>query len=59
MDETLGAILTELAEIRTIQEETKELIQQYTSDLREFGERFEEVLTQLENERRLDRWAED
>jgi len=59
MDETLRAILTELAQIRTIQDETKELVEQYVSDLRDFGERFEEVLTQLENERRLDRWAED
>ena len=51
MDEEL---LIQLTYINTAISQLVDRIDRYDTDLREFAERFEEVMTQLENERRLD-----
>ena len=53
----LEAIVAQLGQISAAQNRLTERVEKYVSDLEEFSQRFEEVVEQLENERRLD-WQE-
>jgi uncharacterized tellurite resistance protein B-like protein len=54
MDKTLEAILIQLGLINTNLTKLAERVEKYAIDLSEFSDRFDEVVTQLEDERRLD-----
>lgn len=55
MDEkVVEAILIQLAQISAEQKTILETVSKITADFQEFAERFDEVVTQLEDERRLD-----
>ena len=54
MDEALLAIVAQLAQITAAQNRLTERLDKFIVDLSEFSERFEDVIENLENERRLD-----
>ena len=59
MDEKLAeAILIQLAQINANISGLNEQITGFVVDLSEFSDRFEEVVTEMENERRIDRLTE-
>ena len=51
----LEAILMQIGQINANITRLADRVEVFTTDLREFSERFEDVVTQLEDERRLDR----
>jgi predicted ATP-grasp superfamily ATP-dependent carboligase len=50
----LEAIVLQLTAIQVAVTKLAETVESYTADLKEFSERFEDVVSTLENERRLD-----
>jgi predicted ATP-grasp superfamily ATP-dependent carboligase len=50
----LEAIVLQLTAIQVAISKLAETVESYTADLKEFSERFEDVVSTLENERRLD-----
>ena len=65
MDDKILAIIAQLAQINTqlntlivASTSLSGRVEKYVADLEEFAQRFEEVVDQLENERRLD-WQND
>ena len=50
----MDELLAQLKHISAAMATLADRVERYDADLREFSERFEEVLTRLENERRLD-----
>ena len=60
MDEkVLEAILMQLARLNKSVEHLTDKVERFVVDLGEFSERFDEVVTQLEGERRLDTFGMD
>jgi hypothetical protein len=54
----LEAIITQLAQLDAAVTKMVERMDKQLSDWEEFSERFDEVVTRLENERRLDFYAD-
>ena len=55
MDETLLAIVTQIAQMNANLAKLMDKVDRYALALDEFSDRFEEVMASYENERRLDR----
>ena len=55
MDETLLAIVTQIAQMNANLTKLMDKVDRYALALDEFSDRFEEVMASYENERRLDR----